>query len=202
MKVDYIMDMDNKEYLRECLKWIMPSIKSRRVPKPIESKFCFRVEKAKEQLQLFESMDEIDRETIKSYVNDFLASIGMERIPNPEVQPSKREYRRISYSNIKEKNAGQKDKDDIVWIKFIKGKSLISVIGTGCDIFFTDTTKNETVAGIINQQLKLEWDEDEAFIFPLINIPEGLDRSDIESGIGNYLISKKIPILDFYSHNY
>lgn len=36
-------------------------------------------------------------------------------------------------------------------------------------------------------------------IFPLVNIPDGLDRSDIESGIGNYLISKNVPILDFYS---
>lgn len=33
-------------------------------------------------------------------------------------------------------------------------------------------------------------------------ITDGLNRSDIESGIGNYLISQGIPILDYYSHNY
>ena len=26
--------------------------------------------------------------------------------------------------------------------------------------------------------------------------------SDIESGIGNYLIDNDVPILDYYSHNY
>lgn len=34
------------------------------------------------------------------------------------------------------------------------------------------------------------------------NPPEGLQRGDIERGVGNYLISKNVPILDFYSHNY
>lgn len=188
--------MNDKEYL----KWIMPSIKSRCVRNLAEGKFCFRIEKAKEQLRLFNSMDKKDRATIKKYVNEFLVSIGMEEIPNPEIHPFKNEYRHIPYSKIKK--SGQKDKADIVWIKFIKNKSLISVIGTGCDIFFTDKAKSNTTAGLINQQLGLEWDEEEVFIFPLINIPEGLDRSDVESGIGNYLIAKEIPILDFYSHNY
>ena len=71
--------------------------------------------------------------------------------------------------------------------------------------FFTDYDKNYTTAGRINKSLGLEWDDSEVLIFPL-NIPSKiqgvLNRSDIESGIGNYLISKGVPILDFYSHNY
>ena len=79
---------------------------------------------------------------------------------------------------------------------------MISVIGTSEDIFFTKNTKDKSSSGKINEKLKLEWVEDYVYIFPLLNIPEGLYRSDIESGIGNYLIDKGFPILDYYSHNY
>lgn len=54
----------------------------------------------------------------------------------------------------------------------------------------------------IDHLLGESWDESYVFIFPLYNIPEELNRSDIESGIGNYLIANNIPIIDFYSHNY
>ena len=49
-----------------------------------------------------------------------------------------------------------------------------------------------------------EWDEGTVLVFPLINLKKlkDLDRSDIESGIGNYLIDNDVPILDYYSHNY
>lgn len=66
-----------------------------------------------------------------------------------------------------------------------------------------DYAKNNTTAGLINQYLNLEWDDSEVLIFSLNDIRDReLNRSDIESGIGNYLISKGVPILDFYSHNY
>lgn len=39
-------------------------------------------------------------------------------------------------------------------------------------------------------------------IFPLSSIPQKYPINKIERGIGNYLISKKVPIIDFYSHNY
>lgn len=183
--------MKNKEYL----KWIMPSIKTRTVS-DIEY-FNFRIEKAKEQSKL----SKVNREEIKKHVNDFLVFVmDMEKIDTPCVDLKKQESRRISYSAIKKKYK-QKDKDDIIWIKFTTD-GFISVIGTGCDIYFTDYAKKNTTAGRILQSLNKEWDDSSVFIFPLINIPKGLNRSDIESGIGNYLISKGVPILDFYSHNY
>lgn len=181
--------MDDKEYL----KWIMPSIKNRTVSTDdINGNFNFRIEKAKEQNLL----PVVKREDIIKYVNYFLFSIGMETSSDPFIKPKKRERRRIEYSKINKEN-----KDDIVWIKF-SNNNRISVIGTGCDISFTDYAKNNTTAGLINQSLGLEWDETEVLIFPLNKFKEGLNRSDIESGIGNYLISRGVPILDFYSHNY
>lgn len=181
--------MDNKEYL----KWIMPSIKNRTVSTDnLNGKFNFRIEKAKEQHKL----PVVEREDIIKYVNDFLYSIGMEKSVDPVIKPKKTEKRRIDYSKINKEN-----KEDIVWIKFTND-NYISVIGTGCDISFTEYAKNNTTAGLIIQSLDLEWDDSEVLIFPLNNIQDGLNRSDIESGIGNYLISQGVPILDFYSHNY
>lgn len=126
--------------------------------------------------------------------------MGMSKVKNPYVHPKNTKSRRIDYAKIKSEN-NLDDKNNIVWIKFATN-GFISVIGTGCDIYFTDNIKNVTTSGLINQKLDLEWDENMVLIFPLKNIPKGLNRSDIESGIGNYLISKGVPILDFYSHNY
>ena len=95
-----------------------------------------------------------------------------------------------------------------MWKKFSKIDSennIFSFIGTSCDIFFTEKAKKTTSAGIINNKLNLEWNEEIVLIITLDSYPEGLEylnRSDIESGIGNYLISKNVPILDYYSHNY
>lgn len=67
-----------------------------------------------------------------------------------------------------------------------------------CDIYFTDFAEKNTTAGRINQILNQKWDDTVVLVFPLVNIPDGLNRSDIESGIGNYLISQGVPILDYY----
>lgn len=191
--------MENKEYL----KWIMPSIKNRSVKSNcLDEGFNFRIEKAREQYQIgvqkgIPENKENHKKEIINYVNEFLSSImGMIKIDDPYVYPKKSQKRRIDYAKIYPEN-----KQDIVWIKFTTD-GIISVIGTGCDIYFTDETQKSTSSGCINQKLGLEWDEDVVLIFPLKNIPKGLNRSDIESGIGNYLISKGVPILDFYSHNY
>lgn len=57
-------------------------------------------------------------------------------------------------------------------------------------------------SGILAHQLGQEWDTSFVLVFPLSNIPDGYDRGDIETAIGNYLINKGVPIIDFYSHNY
>lgn len=57
-------------------------------------------------------------------------------------------------------------------------------------------------SGIIVHHVNKSWEEAFVLVFPLKNIKNDLTRSDIERGIGNYLIVKGVPILDFYSHNY
>ena len=179
--------MNDNEYL----KWIMLSIKNR-------SAFNsdFRVTKAKEQSE----MEPVSKEKIVKHVNEFLQLIDIEAVSNPVVNLKNTEKRRIDYANIAQKNQ-LKDRADIVWIKFTTD-GYISVIGTSCDISFSNKTKGKTSSGHIIEKLGKEWDDSLVLIFPLKNIPHNLNRSDIESGIGNYLISKKVPILDFYSHNY
>ncbi|MGC6173957.1 hypothetical protein [Lacrimispora sp. 38-1] len=54
-------------------------------------------------------------------------------------------------------------------------------------------------SGIIIHRLGKVWDENFVLVFPLPNIGDG-ERSDIECGVGNYLISKGVPILNYYSH--
>lgn len=193
----------------EALKWIFPSIENRTVGNRTvnNDNFCFRIEKAKEQYKL----PAVSKDKIKELVNKFLKSLEMEAISNSEYLPRKvtdrNIGRRINYSKIWNDNKPeQAEKEDIVWIKFVETKEgenrHISVIGVGCDISFSDDTKKSTSSGQILKELNLEWDDKEILIFPLKNIPVGLKRSDIESGIGNYLIYNKVPILDFYSHNF
>lgn len=142
-------------------------------------------------------MDCVNPTKIIKLVNEYLDSLHMLPIENPQKEPKDRELRRFDYAKYK-KIYKLKDKRDIVWIKFTKNKQHIGVIGTGCDINFNYNTTSGKIISYLNET----WYEKNVLIFPLINIPDGLNRSDIESGIGNYLISKNIPILDFYSHNF
>ena len=193
--------MNDEEYL----KWIMPSIKNRSI-----SVSNFRFKKAEEQAR----MATLARKDIIKYVNEFLKKINMKTTQemsfNPEVL-LENGSRKIKYAEIAKHNKLD-DKRDRVWMTLTKG-GYISVIGTGCDISFSTWAEDNTTAGLINKYLKsnppkehcsyeFEWDNSLVLIFPLKKIPGDLNRSDIESGIGNYLIYKKVPILDFYSHNY
>lgn len=199
------------------MKYIMPSIKHRGVNGVDD----LRVKMAVEQWNKFKKQksngQNKDKKQIIALVNCFLKQIGIgvnAKFGNewPVANGEKRTQRRISYSDIKEKS-GIDHKEDIVWVKFNKS-GCVSVVGVGCDIYFTQKAKDETSAGKINSFLKqlnqdenpenYEWDEGTVLVFPLINLKKlkDLDRSDIESGIGNYLIDNDVPILDYYSHNY
>ena len=184
----------------------MPSIKHRRVLEEND----LRVKMAKKQLNRFQEQkannENKSKKEIAELVNKFLSQIDIGINPefNKEVKArSKKEASkgRISYFDIKQKTDISR-KGDIVWIKFNKC-GCISVVGVGCDIYFTPKAKATTSAGKINTYLKQEWDEKSVLVFPLIGLEKSVfDRSDIESGIGNYLIANDVPILDYYSHNY
>lgn len=188
------------------LKYIMPSIKHRGVSRNND----IRVKMARKQLDEFElqkahNQNKNKKEVIE-LVNTFLNQIGIGIDPNfnneINVKSGKYVYRgRISYFNIKQQT-GILCKEDIVWIK-LNTNGCISVVGVGCDIYFTEKTKTTTSSGRINTYLEQEWDEKTVLVFPLIGIEQtSFNRSDIESGVGNFLIANGVPILDYYSHNY
>jgi len=84
----------------------------------------------------------------------------------------------------------------------------LGVVATSNDINFDiplsqkEYNKNHNTSGIIIHYLNKKWNESFVLVFPLKKIPEKLKRGDVERGIGNYLIKKGVPILDFFSHRY
>lgn len=166
-----------------------------------------RFDKAEEQSKL-EAKSIRD---IIDYTNEFLGLLGMNSAINPIIESECLENN--LYKEIKEKN-NLKDERDIVWMKFTED-GFLGVVATSNDINFQipsdsleykEKTRNKqwkyNTSGIIIHHLKKKWDESFVLIFPLHNISENLKRGDIERGIGNYLIKKEVPILDFFSHRY
>lgn len=173
-----------------------------------------RIDKAKKQA----TMPTVDKEIIINYVKEFLNEIGSPLPPDFDVKRSPD----INYSEIKEQ-LGLKDRRDIIWMKFT-ADGYLGVVATSDDINFDipssckdydkkvkiydkfeDNYKYKWVhnsSGILVHKLKKCWDVSMVLVFPLINIPEGKNRGDVECAVGNFLISKGVPILDFYSHNY
>lgn len=178
--------------------------------------FCntYRLDKAKEQI----TYAPVSIGDIIQYVNMFLKSI---RMTISEYEP-KTCTTDIDYAYIKEQ-CKLADERDIVWMKFTKD-GYLGVVATSNDINFDIPINSEdydqkvkvyneyykkyqymwkyNTSGILVHQLGKEWDESYVLIFPLVNIPHGYTRGDIERAIGNMLIAKGVPVIDFYSHNY
>lgn len=173
--------------LENYYKWIIPNYKDR-----IIKDGCLRFEVAREEAK----KKRIEINEIIAYVNDFLAALDMDVIENPKIEFEGDFLEKLSklYKKVKEEAGNE---DNIIWIKFtIDG--YLGVVATSADVNFN--MKNSS--GRIIEHVKKKWDESFVLMFPLKNIPKNLNRQLIESAIGNYLISKKVPILDFYSHNF
>jgi len=160
------------------------------------NRFVMAEEQAK--LKAIEIQDIID------YTNEFLELLGMDSVITPKRE---KEYLgNYLYKEIKKIN-NLEDERDIVWMKFTQD-GFLGVVATSNDINFDiplsekEYDKKHTTSVIIIHHLKKKWDESFVLIFPLKNIPQNLKRGDIERGIGNYLIKKGVPILDFFSHRY
>lgn len=174
----------------------------------------YRLDKAIEQA----SFSPVDVNVITTYVNDFFRSIGMNTVAEPVIyNPLQIDYEKIKRDYVLD------ELGDIVWMKFTKDRYL-GVVATSNDINFDipnntaeyDTKEwrynsflkqkkwvwKHTTSGILVHQLGKVWDTSFVLVFPLFNIPNGYTRGDIERAIGNYLIDKEVPIIDFYSHNY
>lgn len=149
---------------------------------------------------------------IVQFVNEYLDSLDMKTIECNKLETSVNKFDNAWYKSYQEKYSLQ-DQRDIVWMKFTTD-GYLGVVATSDDInFVIPSNKSEyrakvksrwqfNTSGIIIHNLGKEWNTSFVLVFPLINIPENLKRGDIESGIGNYLIEKEVPILDFYSHRY
>lgn len=166
-------------------KWMMP----RYANATVKEKDSLRIKVAHEQ----DKMIKVGSDMIIRYTMEFLNSIGMSEINvlkiNLEMTPIKWGF----YTKIMKDNQLY-DKRDIIWMKFTTD-GYLGVVATGSDINFNE---NNT-SGKIIKALNKKWNDKYVLVFPLKNIK--FDRHLIESGIGNYLISKKVPILDYYSHN-
>lgn len=190
--------MKCKEIKLDNFKYITPSIRHRSV----KGEDSIRVIMAKKQLEKYNNLiangckKEAMIQRVIYLTKEILLEIGM-KLPNSFNCIINIENGIVDYDKICE-GIDLANKNDIVWIK-LNENGCISVIGTSRDICFDDTSTN---SGKINSFVKQEWDKERVLIFPLVNIPEGLNRSDVESIIGNYLIDNDIPILDYYSHTY
>ena len=71
------------------------------------------------------------------------------------------------------------------------------MVASSNDINFSDGN----TSGKILKFLGKKWNKDIVVIIPLKFEDDILNRQLVESGIGNYLISKDVPILDYFSHN-
>ena len=105
------------------------------------------------------------------------------------------------YDVIKDK-FGLKNVWDLVWLKFsIKPNSnqrYLGVVALGNDINYSYSLS----AGKLIKEVGHKWDESFVCIFPLTKeICRYKNRRQIETGVGNYLIDRSVPIIDFYSHN-
>ncbi len=173
-----------------------------------DDKTPFRIVAARMQAAL----TPVSPEQIAKYANEFLAALGIPEVETPRFTfpPGLTDDELDKY--LKENLYGPISDsggncEDLVWMKFTD-QGFLGVVAVSADINFyipkdgdTDVS-NRNTAGFIVHWLKQSWDRSFVLAFPLKSIPEDLKRSDIETGIGNYLISQKVPILDYYSHRY
>lgn len=86
--------------------------------------------------------------------------------------------------------------NDIIWLKF-STDGYLGVVAEGFDINFRYDNTSGKLLRVANKQ----WDESFVLIVP-ISRKIAKKRKDIETAIGNYLIGKGVPIIDYFSHNY
>lgn len=151
--------------------------------------FRLRENKAHEQVKL----DSVDIKKVIDIVNNFLVKFGIQPVNSPKLTIKKET--KIDYLKIMKDNK-LNNITHIVWIKFTTD-GYLGVVAASNDINFSI----DNTSGKLIKSVKKKWNEDFVLVFPLVGISDGL-RKDIECGIGNYLIEKGVPIIDFYSHRF
>lgn len=114
---------------------------------------------------------------------------------------------KINYELIRKK-CKIEEKGHIIWVAFVN-TGHVAVVGAGTDISFSKNKKRG--AWRVLCELDVEWYEEKVIIVPvrkLDNKSNGLKnvnnvlncRNGVEHCIGEYLIEKKVSILNYYSH--
>lgn len=134
--------------------------------------------------------------TILTYIELVLEDLQIKHHTDLFWDLKRKPLKRGFYSEIWKDNPGMKDKRDIVWIKFTQN-GYVGVVASSTDINFDD----DNTSGRIIDSVGEKWNRDFVIIIPLENMNDKLNRQMVESIIGNSLIEKGVPILDFYSHN-
>lgn len=94
---------------------------------------------------------------------------------------------------------------DLLWMKFTH-KGHLAVVAKGCDINFDEDSSCGTLVRMIGDSF-----DKFVFVFPLTqemisakDFPNSLERrystAELELAVGNYLIDKGVPIIDYFSH--
>lgn len=89
--------------------------------------------------------------------------------------------------------------NDIIWLKFTKD-GYVGVVADSFDINFNYNNSSGKLLEMINP--RKYWDDSFVYIFPLDkSVIEKYTRKRVETAVGNFLLEKNVPIIDFYSHN-
>lgn len=165
----------------------------------------FRFNKAKEEAK----KAVVPIEQIISHVNEFLDEIGVMPVDSPKMDPNEIDYARLKCDYQLE------DERDLIWMK-VTADGFLGVVAQSNDINFDIPQNAEdynkrgkggrsweyNTSGIIVHKLGKEWNRNFVLVFPLKINDKKYNRHEIETAVGNYLIDKNVPILDYYSHNY
>ena len=168
-----------------------------------------RFRRAEEQAKILPvDVDEITEVIYKEF-SEFIAKPIKYKITESQIETNG--VVTIDYKCLKDKYR-LADERDIVWMKFTKDNYL-GVVADSNDINFDipndrnmyDEKRENGLwkynsSGILIHYLGKEWDSSFVLICPIIKFPEGKNRHFIEKSIGDFLIEKNIPILDYYSH--
>lgn len=144
-----------------------------------------------------------------TYVNEYLKLCGISCefencIKTQEISPEE-------INNTAQKMYALNHPQDLIWMKFTED-GYLGVVAMSNDLSFDIPPSREeyderkhgrwkySTSGIIVDYLQKKWDTSFVLVFPLPGLQDKSERHLIEIGIGNYLISKGVPILDFYSH--
>lgn len=153
-----------------------------------------------------------DKRKEKASEQKDIAAITVENVLNilidsnyPVIKIEKpKERGSIKYSKIVE-DYDIKTKKNLIWIKFAMKKNdcsdkrYVGVVGAGYDI--NRRWKYTHMSGRIVHHVNLEWDYSVVLIIP-VKTSDIKARDDYEKEIGNLLIEKKVPIIDYYSHDF